>query len=71
MALLFKHAYEDAVPLDQSTPSVPGPVVPVVMQALATTPEDRYISAQSFALALAQACTSVWGPGWLAAEGCQ
>ena len=69
MALLFKHAYEDPVPLDQSAPSVPGPVVPVVMQALATTPEDRYVSAQSFALALAQACTSVWGPGWLAAQG--
>ncbi len=69
MALLFKHAYEDPAPLDQRAPSVPGPVVPVVMQALATVPEDRYVSAQSFALALAEACTSVWGPGWLAAEG--
>lgn len=69
MALLFKHAYEDPAPLDQKAPDVPRPVVPVVMQGLATAPEDRYASAESFAIALAEACTSVWGPGWLAAEG--
>ena len=69
MALLFKHAYEDPVPLDQKAANVPCPVVPVVMKALATAPEDRYHSAESFAVALAEACTSVWGPGWLAAEG--
>jgi Protein kinase domain len=69
MALLFKHAYEDPVPLDQKTANVPSPVVPVVMRGLATAPEDRYQSAESFAIALAEACTTVWGPGWLAAEG--
>jgi serine/threonine protein kinase len=68
MALLFKHAYEDPAPLDQKAPTVPQAVVPVVMQGLATAPEDRYASAESFAIALAEACTSVWGPGWLAAE---
>ncbi len=68
MALLFKHAYEDPAPLDQKAPTVPQAVVPVVMQGLATAPEDRYPSAESFAIALAEACTSVWGPGWLAAE---
>ncbi len=69
MALLFKHAYEDPVPLDQKAANVPSPVVPVVMRGLATAPEDRYQSAESFAVALAEACTTVWGPGWLAAEG--
>ena len=69
MALLFKHAYEDPTPLDQKAANVPSPVVPVVMRGLATAPEDRYESAESFAIALAEACTSVWGPGWLAAEG--
>jgi serine/threonine protein kinase len=69
MALLFKHAYEEPAPLDEKAPGVPPPVVPVVMRALATVPEDRYASAESFALALAEACTAVWGPGWLAAEG--
>ncbi|HTT92387.1 MAG TPA: serine/threonine-protein kinase [Acidimicrobiales bacterium] len=68
MALLFKHAYEDPVPLDQNAPNVPPPVVPVVMRGLATAPEDRYRSAEAFAEALAEGCTSVWGPGWLAAE---
>jgi serine/threonine-protein kinase len=69
MALLFKHAYEDPVPLEKKAPAVPGPVVPVVMQGLATAPADRYSSAEAFGVALAEACTSVWGPGWLAAEG--
>jgi hypothetical protein len=68
MALLFKHAYEDPIPLDQKAANVPSPVVPVVMRGLATAPEDRYQSAESFAIALAEACTTVWGPGWLAAE---
>lgn len=68
MALLFKHAYEDPTPLDKKASSAPRAVVPVVMRGLATAPEDRYPSAESFAIALAEACTSVWGPGWLAAE---
>jgi Protein kinase domain len=69
IALLFKHAYEDPTPLDKKASNVPRAVVPVVMRGLATAPEDRYASAESFAVALAESCTSVWGPGWLAAEG--
>jgi Protein kinase domain len=68
MALLFKHAYEDPVPLDHKAPNVPAPVVAVVMRGLATAPEDRYPGAEAFAVALAEGCTSVWGAGWLAAE---
>jgi serine/threonine-protein kinase len=69
MALLFRHAYEDPTPLQQNAPDVPAPVVPVVMRALATAPEDRFSNAETFSLALAEACTTAWGPGWLAAEG--
>src|SRR4029077_4732448 len=62
MALLFKHAYQEPAPLDEKAPSLPEPIVPVVMQGLATAPDDRFVSAESFALALAGSCTQVWGP---------
>jgi serine/threonine-protein kinase len=69
MALLFRHSYEEPAPLDQKAPTVPAQIVPVVMRALATAPEERYASAESFAVALAEVCTAAWGPGWLTAEG--
>ena len=36
LALLFKHAYEEPVPLHDTAPGVPDPVAAVVMRALAT-----------------------------------
>jgi hypothetical protein len=68
MALMFKHAYEEPVPLSDKVATVPEPVAAVVMKGLATDPAERYPSAQSFGLALAEACTVAWDPGWLAAE---
>jgi serine/threonine protein kinase len=68
MALLFKHAYETPVPLRDVAPGVPDPVAAAVMRALATEPDDRFASAESFGVALAEAATQAWGPGWLAAE---
>jgi serine/threonine-protein kinase len=68
MALLFKHAYEAPVPLGESAPAVPGPVAAVVMRALATEPAERFESAESFGVALAQASALAWGPGWLAEQ---
>jgi serine/threonine protein kinase len=68
MALLFKHAYEQPVPLRDVAPSVPDSVAAVVMRALATEPADRFATAESFGAALAEAGTQVWGEGWLAAE---
>ena len=50
-------------------PFVPGPLAEVVMRGLATDPADRYPSAEEFGVAIAEAATSAWGPGWLAAEG--
>jgi serine/threonine-protein kinase len=69
MALLFKHAFEAPTPLRDKAPFVPEAVADVVMRGLATDPADRYESAEAFGLAIAEACTTAWGPGWLAAEG--
>jgi Protein kinase domain len=69
MALLFKHAFETPTPLRERAPFVPEEIAQVVMRGLATDPADRYDTAEAFGLAVAEACTSAWGPGWLAAEG--
>lgn len=69
MALLFKHAFEAPTPLRERAPFVPEPIAAVVMRGLATDPGDRYDTAKAFGLAIAEACTNAWGPGWLAAEG--
>jgi serine/threonine protein kinase len=68
IALLFKHAYEAPIPLGETAPAVPGPVAEVVMRALATEPAERFESAESFGVALAQASALVWGPGWLSEQ---
>jgi Protein kinase domain len=68
VALLFKHAYEQPVPLRDVAPGVPDPVAAAVMHALATEPADRFESAVSFGAALAGAGAQVWGEGWLPAE---
>jgi serine/threonine protein kinase len=68
MALLFKHAYEQPVPLRDVAPGVPAPVAAAVMRGLATEPADRFATADSFATALAEAGTQAWGPGWMSAE---
>ena len=68
MALLFKHAYEKPVPLAAAAPGIPDPVAAVVMRALATEPADRFLTAEAFGVALAEAGARAWGEGWLAAE---
>jgi len=69
MALLFKHAFETPTPLRDVAPFVPEPIAEVVMRGIATDPADRYQTAEEFGVAIAEACTAAWGPGWLAAEG--
>jgi hypothetical protein len=51
MALLFKHAYEQPVPLRDVAPGVPEPLAAAVMQGLATEPADRFATAESFGVA--------------------
>lgn len=69
MALMFKHAFEQPVPILEKAPTVPEPVAAVVMVGLATDPAERPATAESFGVALAEACTSAWGPGWLPTDG--
>ena len=68
LALLFKHAYEQPVPLRDVAPGLPDPVAAAVMRGLATEPADRFETAEAFGVVLAEAGTQAWGPGWLAAE---
>jgi Protein kinase domain len=68
MAVMFRHAYEEPVPLLEAAPSVPEPVAAAVMRGLETAPADRFGTAESFGVALAEAGAEAWGPGWLAAE---
>ena len=63
VALLFKHAYEAPIPLREVAPAVPDPVAAVVMRGLATEPAERFATAESFGVALAEAATQAWGPG--------
>ena len=69
MALMFKHAFEQPEPLLDNAPTVPEPVAAVVMSGLATDPAERPQSAEAFGVALAEACTVAWGPGWLPTDG--
>ncbi len=68
MAILFRHAYEQPVPLGEAAPGVPEPVAQVVMRGLATAPDDRFGTAESFGVALAESGARAWGQGWLTAE---
>ena len=65
MALMFKHAFEQPDQLLEKAPTLPEPVAAVVMSGLATDPAERPPSAELFGVALAEACTTAWGPGWL------
>ncbi|MFN2504418.1 MAG: protein kinase [Acidimicrobiales bacterium] len=69
MAILYQHVHEQPSPLTEVAPGVPAGVAAVVMRALATRPDQRYPTAEAFGVALAEAATSAWGPGWPAARG--
>ena len=69
LEMLYRHVHEDPVPLAQVAPTVPRKVADAVMVALARDPDDRHDSAEDFAVALGEAATTSWGPGWLEATG--
>ncbi len=64
MALLGARVLREPRPL-RDVASVHPAVVEVVMRAIATSPADRYLTAEAFAVALAGAATDQLGPGWL------
>jgi serine/threonine protein kinase len=50
-----QHLYTDPPPLRRIRPELPPQLEPVVQRALAKKPQDRFVSIQAFALALARA----------------
>ncbi|MGH9164268.1 MAG: serine/threonine-protein kinase, partial [Acidimicrobiales bacterium] len=69
LKVLYRHVYEQPRPLLEVTPSLPAAIAGVVMTALHTRPEDRYPSTEAFGVALAEAATAAWGPGWPQGRG--
>lgn len=65
LSVVYRHVYEDAVPLGQVAPDVAEALADVTMKALARHPEDRFPTAEAFGVALGEAGTSLWGPGWM------
>ncbi|MEV6065276.1 serine/threonine-protein kinase [Nocardia sp. NPDC052001] len=69
MAMLFAHAYGEPVPLDSVAPTVPQPIAEVVMRGLAPDPIERFDTAESFGIALAEPAAHCWGANWLTPVG--
>ena len=69
MAVLFMHAFEQPKPLTEVAPTVPESIADVVMRGLATDPTDRFDSAESFGVALAEPAAGKWGSDWLTPVG--
>ncbi|GAA5072698.1 serine/threonine-protein kinase [Nocardia iowensis] len=69
LAMLFAHAFDEPIPLSEVAPSVPEPIAAVVMRGLATDPAQRFDTAESFGVALAQPAAYCWGEDWLTPVG--
>jgi len=63
--VLERRVNEEPADLGTVAPNVPAPLVEVTMRSLAREPHDRYQSAEEFGVALAEAATESFGPGWL------
>ncbi len=66
LAIVYRHVYEKPTPLLDVAPSVPPALSDVVMRALSREPQDRYPSAEDFAVAIGTAASQVFAPGWFA-----
>jgi non-specific serine/threonine protein kinase len=64
--LLYRHVYESPPPLLEVAHGVPARIAAVTDRAIATSPADRYQSAEEFGIAIATSAAATWGPGWLA-----
>ncbi|GAB0103645.1 hypothetical protein JMUB6875_26180 [Nocardia sp. JMUB6875] len=69
LALLFAHAYGEPVPLTEVAPFVPQPIAEAVMRGLAPDPSDRFETAETFGVALAEPAAHFWGTNWLTPVG--
>lgn len=69
LAMLFAHAYGEPVPLGKVAPGVPQPIAAAVMRGLASDPGERFDTAESFGIALAEPAAYCWGSNWLTPIG--
>lgn len=65
LAIVYRHVHEDPTPITEAAPRVSAPIAEAVMTAIARDTEDRYETAEAFGVALGEAATATWGPGWL------
>ena len=64
LAIVYRHVYEQPVPLSDVAPGVPPGLAAVVMKALSRDPQTRYATAELFGVAIGEAATEAFGPGW-------
>ena len=64
LAIVYRHVYEQPTPLLEVAPTVPADLADVVMKALSRDPQARYPSAEAFGVAIGEAATRAFGPGW-------
>ncbi|WP_327144463.1 serine/threonine-protein kinase [Nocardia sp. NBC_01327] len=69
LAMLFAHAYGEPVPLGRVAPGIPPPIADAVMRGLAPDPGERFDTAESFGIALAEPAAFCWGANWLTPIG--
>ncbi|WP_405490933.1 protein kinase domain-containing protein [Nocardia sp. NBC_00511] len=69
LSLLFAHAYGDPVPLGKVAPFIPQPIAEAVMRGLAPDPAERFDTAETFGVALAEPAAHCWGVNWLTPVG--
>src|SRR4051794_29565417 len=69
ITMLYRHVHEDPKPLLDVAPHVPPKLAEITQRALARNPADRYEDAEAYAVALADAASQTWGPGWLPGSG--
>lgn len=65
LAIVYRHVNEDPTPISAVTTTLSAPVAEVVMTAIARDPARRFDTAEAFAVALGEAATATWAPGWL------
>src|SRR5690606_6494041 len=66
---LYQKVHESPESLASVAPGIPAGICEVTMRAIATDPDDRYPPAAELGVALAEAATAAWAPGWVGPTG--
>jgi hypothetical protein len=63
--VLERRVHEDPVPLLDVAPQIPEPLAEVTMRGLQRDPGDRFATAGELGVAIGDAATASFGPGWV------